>query len=83
MWMEVHIYSVKAKSQAGNIWVEDIMAAARDHKNLRVLQENSAGESTTGVTCLSMRIRPKSYRIFSLKVSATLLNGSRKGAGGA
>ena len=21
MWMEVHIYSVKAKSQAGNIWV--------------------------------------------------------------
>ena len=23
MWMEVHIYSVKAKNQAGNIWVKD------------------------------------------------------------
>ena len=23
MGMEVHIYSVKAKSQAGNIWVKD------------------------------------------------------------
>ena len=34
MRMEVHIYSVKAKSEAGNIWVKDIMTAARDHKNL-------------------------------------------------
>ena len=25
MWMEVQIYSVKAKSQPGNIWVKDIM----------------------------------------------------------
>ena len=84
MWMEVHTYSVKAKSQAGNIWVEDIMAAARDHKNLRILQENLAGESTAAVTsCLSMRIRPKSYRISPLKESATLLYGSRKGAVGA
>ena len=32
MWMEVHIYSVKAKSQAGNIWVKDIMTAAGDQK---------------------------------------------------
>ena len=23
MWMEVHIYIVKGKSQAGNIWVKD------------------------------------------------------------
>ena len=83
MWMEVHTYSVKAKSQAGNIWLEDIMAADRDHKNLRILQENLAGESTAGVACLSMRIHPKSYRIFPLKVSATLLNDSRKGAVGA
>ena len=22
MWMEVHIYSLKAKSQAGNIWIK-------------------------------------------------------------
>ena len=59
------------------------MTAARDRKNLRILPENSAGESTAGVTYLSMRIHPKSCRIFPLKVSATLLNGSRKGAVGA
>ena len=47
--MEVHIYSVKAKSQAGNIWVKDIMTAARDGKNLCILPENSAGESAAGV----------------------------------
>ena len=81
--MEVHIYSVKAKSQAGNIWVKDIMAVARDRKNLCILPENSAGESAAGITYLSMRIHPKSCRIFPLKVSATLLNGSRKGAVGA
>ena len=49
MWMEVHVYSVKAKSQADNIWVKDIMAkakairySARDLKNLRIFPENSA-----------------------------------------
>ena len=83
MWMEVHLYSVKAKSQAGNISVKDIMAAARDRKNLRILPENSAGESAAGATYLSMRIHPRSYPIFPLKVHATLLNGSRKGAVGA
>ena len=57
--MEVHIYSVKAKSQAGNIWVKDKMTAARDHKNLCILPENSAGESAAGVTYLSMRIHWK------------------------
>ena len=56
MWMEVHIYSIKAKSQADNIWVKDIMTAARDHKNVRILPENSAGESAAGVTNLPMRI---------------------------
>ena len=25
IWMEVHMYSVKAESQAGNMWVKDIM----------------------------------------------------------
>ena len=38
--MEVHMYSVKAKSLAGNIWVKDIMATARDRKNLHTLPEN-------------------------------------------
>ena len=83
MWMEVHIYGVKAKSQQVTYeskigW----MAAARDCKMLRILPENSAGESFAGVTYLSMRINPKSCHIFPLKVSVTLLNGSRKGADG-
>ena len=56
----------------------DIMIAARDCISLRILLENSAGESATGVTYLSMRIHPTSCRIFPLKVSATVLNGSRK-----
>ena len=25
MWIEVHIFNVKVKSQVGNIWVKDIM----------------------------------------------------------
>ena len=64
MWMEVHIYSIKAKSRADNIWVKDIMAAARDHKNVRILPENSAGESTAGVTNLPMRITWKDVASF-------------------
>ena len=50
MLMEVHIYSVKAKGQAGNIWAKGIMATARDRKNLLSLLENSAEESAAGVT---------------------------------
>ena len=55
------------------------MTAATDRKNLCILPESSAGESTTGFAYLSMRIQPKSCRIFPLKVSTTLLNSSRKG----
>ena len=83
MWMEVHIHSVKAKSQAGNICVKDIMKAARDHKNLHIFLQNSAEESAAGVTYLFIRIHPKQCCISPLKVSATLLNGSRKDAVGA
>ena len=49
MWMEVHICIVKAKSQAGNIEVKDVMTTQkgqsekkRDLKNLWILLENSA-----------------------------------------
>ena len=59
------------------------MTGARDQKNLRILPENSAGESAAGVTYLSMRIDSKSCRIFCFKVAATLLNGSMIGAVGA
>ena len=36
MWMKLHIHSVKAKSQAGNIPVEDIMKTQKgeSHKKL-------------------------------------------------
>ena len=36
MWMEVHIYRVKAKSQAGNIWVKDkiIMQKGQNRKKI-------------------------------------------------
>ena len=37
------------------------------------------GESAAGVTYQSLRIYPKSCRIFPLKVAATLLSGSRRG----
>ena len=47
--MKVHIYSVKVVSQAGNMRVKDIMTTARDHKNLHILPENSAGKSADGV----------------------------------
>ena len=40
------------------------------------------GQSTDGVTYLSIKIHPKSC-IFPLKVATTLLNGLRKGAVGA
>ena len=40
------------------------------------------GESTAGVTYLSMRMHSKSCCIFLLKVVATVLTGSRKGAVG-
>ena len=47
--MEVHICIVKAKSQAGNIEVKDVMTTQkgqsekkRDLKNLWILLENSA-----------------------------------------
>ena len=51
MWIEVHIYSVKANSQFGNIWVKDLMITqkgqsqrklGRNLENLCILPENSA-----------------------------------------
>ena len=51
MWMDEQMYSVKAKSQAGNIWVKNIMTtkkvkparySARDIKGSSILPENSA-----------------------------------------
>ena len=88
--MEVHIYSVKAKSQAGNIWVKCIMTTQKPIENhlgnlgilLEIQQRASAqGKSTAGAMYLSVRIHPKSF--FPLKVAATSLSGSGKGTVGA
>ena len=50
MWIEVHIHSVKVKSQAGNGWVKDMTTqkgqserkSARGLRNLDILLKNSA-----------------------------------------
>ena len=50
MWMEVHVCSIKPNSQAGHIWVKDIVTAQKGHqkksvsglKILGILPENSA-----------------------------------------
>ena len=49
------------------------------------IQQRASGqkESAAGVRYLFMRIHPKSCHIFPLKVAATLLSGSKKGAVGA
>ena len=38
MWMEVHIYSVKAKSQAGNTQVKDIMTTQKSQSWSKISQ---------------------------------------------
>ena len=40
--MELHICSVKAKSQASNMWVKDTMTTVRDCDFPYILWENSA-----------------------------------------
>ena len=59
--MEVHIYRIKAKSQAGNVQVKDIITTPKtkaerksdkDLKNLRILLENlTEGLGTRGECC--------------------------------
>ena len=67
MWMEVHIYILKAKSQAGNIWVKDIMATQKGQSQKKIsegsseiyafcwkilLKASGPGEGAAGVTHL-------------------------------
>ena len=40
MWMEVHIYIVKAKSQAGNIWVNGKMATQKRQSQKKISKES-------------------------------------------
>ena len=54
MWMEVYIHGVKAKSQAGNMWVKGIMTtqkSATDLKNLSILLENSVEDLGSRTEC--------------------------------
>ena len=36
MWIEVHLYSVKTKSQAGNIWVKDTMITQKGQSQKKI-----------------------------------------------
>ena len=87
MWMEVDIYSVKAKSQAGNIsqsYNNNTKMPNLQDSQLGILkiyafcqkiqQVLGPGKNTAGVTYLFMRIHLKSCHIFPLKVAAILLN---------
>ena len=38
MWIEIHIHRVKAKSQAGNMWVKDIMTILKKHKRPKLTE---------------------------------------------
>ena len=60
------------------IWFREFMHfAGNSAESLR------SGESAAEATYLSLRIHPKSLYISPLKVAATLLSGSGKGAAGA
>ena len=67
MWMQLLIYSIKATSQAGNIWVKDIV---KIYAFRWKIQQKALGpeESTAGVAYLSMRIHPKVTATFYLMV---------------
>ena len=52
--MEVHIYSVKAKSQAGNIWVKYIMTAQIDQSQKKI-SLGSQG-SQRGNLCILLKL---------------------------
>ena len=40
MWKEVHMYSVKAKSQSVNVWIKDIMTAQKG-EGCKILRKGS------------------------------------------
>ena len=69
----------RPKPQDIQLGILKIYAFSREFKH----RASGPGEGTAGVRYFSMRIHPKTCRIFSLKVVATLLNGSRRGAVGA
>ena len=76
MRMEVHIYSVKAKNQVGNVWAKDIydnikrpkpqgtqLGVLKIHAFCRKIQQRPLGpvDGAAGVTqYLSLKIHPKS-----------------------
>ena len=82
-----YTYSVKTKSQVGNIWVKDFKTTQKGQRQRKIyaiswkIQQSALGpgESAVGVTYLSMRIHPESCHIFPLKVVATSVSGSREG----
>ena len=77
--MEVHIYSVKAKNQAGNLGVKYIRTTQKGQS----LIKNQIG--ILGILSkefMHFAGNPKMFIIFPLKVATTLLSGSGKGTVG-
>ena len=75
--MKVHIYSVKDKSQAGNIRVKHIMTTQKGQSlgNLPIMLEIQQralgpGESAAGATYISLRIE----NLFNLSMCLFLFN---------
>ena len=71
--MEVHIYSVKAKSQAGNICVKDIRKkakakrkSARDLKNVCFTIKFSRGPQVQEKALLGLHIYQREYTVYKL-----------------
>ena len=87
--MEVHIYSSVMRQRQNNTRrpksKENQLGILKIYAFCQKIQQRASGpeESTSGVTYPSMRMHPKNCLIFPLKVAATLLCGSRKGATGA
>ena len=69
----------RPKPQDIQLGILKIYAFSREFKH----RASGPGEGTAGVRYFCMRIHPKTCCRFPLKVAATLLNGSRKGAVGA
>ena len=88
--MEVHVYSNVVRQRYNDNTrrpksKENQLGILKTYAFCQKIQQRASGpeETTSGVTYLLIRMHPKNGRIFPLKVAATLLRGSRKGATGA
>ena len=70
--MKVHIYSVKAKSQAGNIIVKYIMTTQKGQSRKKISQEFQ--ESHLGSLCIMLEIQQRALGPGESAAGATYLS---------